>query len=187
MCKRSQPTEKAKLQQELCIQWPLKYSSASPPLVQHWLAHISSSASSNAFYLLIFVHHMNWSRKNAMVSRELNCILLKIQTNKSFRNCTVRKLLLGERVTSSVLSCLNKNLKQKTDKCYNPTQFPQTDQFTAPCYSSLLFTKQRNIHTQGVRAGQPKRHEEKRSLNPPRLPPFIHLSPHPAPPWACPV
>ena len=82
VCKRSQPTEKAKLQQELCIQWPLKYSSASPHLVQHCHAHVSSSAPSNAFYLLIFVHHMKWSRKSAMVSRELNCILPKIQTNK---------------------------------------------------------------------------------------------------------
>ena len=34
---------------------------------------------------------------------------------------------------------------------------------TAPCYSSVLFGKQREIHPRGVRAGGPKRLEEKRS------------------------
>ena len=56
-------------------------------------------------------------------------------------------------------------------------------QWTDQCYSSLLFGKQRKIHPRGMRAGRPKRREEKRSpqLNfgssfyvffspPPRLP-----------------
>ena len=42
--------------------------------------------------------------------------------------------------------------------------------------------KQRKIHPPGVRAGQPKRREEKRGSSPCRLPPFIHLSPPPPTP-----
>ena len=36
----------------------------------------------------------------------------------------------------------------------------------APCYSSVLVRKQRNVHPPGMRAGQNKRHEEKRSPSP---------------------
>ena len=34
---------------------------------------------------------------------------------------------------------------------------------TAPCYSSVLFSKQREIHPWGMRMGRPKRLEEKRN------------------------
>ena len=53
-------------------------------------------------------------------------------------------------VISSVLSHNSKNLKQQMDQCY----------------SSILFGKQRKIHPQGVRAGQPKRRKEKRGQRP---------------------
>ena len=36
---------------------------------------------------------------------------------------------------------------------------------TPQCYSSVLFGKQRKIHPLGVRAGQPKRREEKRDVS----------------------
>ena len=68
-------------------------------------------------------------------------------------------LLLGEFVISLVLSHRSKNLKPRTNWCYSPMQFPRTHK----CYSSLLFRKQRKIYPRGLRAGQPKRCEEKKS------------------------
>ena len=53
----------------------------------------------------------------------------------------------GECLISLVLSCCSKNLKQQTDQVYD----------------SVLFGKQWKIHPVAVRAGWPKRHEEKRS------------------------
>ena len=53
--------------------------------------------------------------------------------------------LSGEFVISSVLSHCSKNLKWWTDQCY----------------SSILFGKQRKIHTWGLRTGRPKRSEER--------------------------
>ena len=69
--------------------------------------------------------------------------------------------MLGEFVISSVLSCHNKNLKQRT----SVTALRWTS-VTALCYSSVLFRKQRKIHPQGIRARQPKRREEKRGPQP---------------------
>ena len=37
---------------------------------------------------------------------------------------------------------------------------------TAPCYSSVLFRKQRKIHPQGMKSCRPKRLEEKREKDP---------------------
>ena len=56
-------------------------------------------------------------------------------------------LLSGDCEISLVLSRHSKNLKWWTDQCY----------------SSVLFRKQRKIHPWGLRVGQPKRQEEKRS------------------------
>ena len=56
--------------------------------------------------------------------------------------------LSAEFVIFSVLSHHSKNLKWQIDQCY----------------SSVSFGKQSKIHPRGVRAGQPKRNEEKRSL-----------------------
>ena len=53
--------------------------------------------------------------------------------------------LSGEFVISSVLSHCSKNLKWWTDQCY----------------SSILFGKQRKIHTWSLRTGRPKRSEER--------------------------
>ena len=60
----------------------------------------------------------------------------------------------GECAISSVPSCHSKNLKRWTRTSVTPQ-----------CYSSVLFGKQRKIHTLGVRAGQPKRREEKRDVS----------------------
>ena len=61
-----------------------------------------------------------------------------------------------------------------TTICWGSLEFPQfclatakiwSDRMTsvtAPCYSSVLFGKQRKIHPRGNRASQPKRCEEKR-------------------------
>ena len=72
----------------------------------------------------------------------------------------------GECVISSVLSRHSKNLKQRMDQCYS---------------SVLLASKGKYIlETWGW--ANPK--DSKRSPNPSRLPPFIHLSPLL---WACPM
>ena len=82
-------------------------------------------------------------------------------------------------VISSVLSHHNKNLKPQTLKpsaCHISRTgcvialSSQTDHVialrqisvTAPCYSSVLFRNKRKIHSRGMRACWPKRHEEKR-------------------------
>ena len=65
--------------------------------------------------------------------------------------------------------------------CRGSVQFPQfcltaakiwSDRWTQ-CYSSVLSGKQRKIHPQGVRAGRPKRHEEKRARGSILFPLFI--------------
>ena len=62
--------------------------------------------------------------------------------------CSVegQRKMSGEFVISLILSCHSKNSKWQMDQCYN----------------SVLLGKQGKIHPQGVRAGWPKRHEEKR-------------------------
>ena len=70
--------------------------------------------------------------------------------------------LSGECVISSVLSCCSKDLKWWTSD-------------TALLQLRVLFNKQRKLHPQGMRVGQPQR----RGVNPSWLPPFIHLSPSP--------
>ena len=68
--------------------------------------------------------------------------------------------LLGERVTSSVLSHHSKDLKWKTS-------------FTARLQLRVLLGKQGKVQPQGVRAGRSQR----QGLNPSWLPLFICLSP----------
>ena len=45
----------------------------------------------------------------------------------------------------------------------SPRNFFRQNSVIVPCYSSVLFRKQREIHPRGVRADRPKRGEEKRS------------------------
>ena len=45
-----------------------------------------------------------------------------------------------------------------------PCNFFLQISITAPCYSSVLFRKQRKINPRSVKVGQPKRREEKRSF-----------------------
>jgi len=93
--------------------------------------------------------------------------------------------MLGEFVISLVLFCHSKNLNWRMNPCYSSVlqlglccgsvlflQFclatvklwsNWSTSVTAQCYSSVLFGKQRKIHPQGMRVGQHKRHEEKRS------------------------
>ena len=68
--------------------------------------------------------------------------------------------LLGECVTSSVVSRHSKDLKWQTS-------------VTARLQLRVLLGKQRKVHPQGVRVGRPRR----RGLNPSWLPLFIRLSP----------
>ena len=67
--------------------------------------------------------------------------------------------MINHNVIYSVLSHHSKDLKQQTN-------------VTAWLQLRVLFSKQRIVHLQGVRVGQPQR----RGLNP-WLPPFIHFSP----------
>ena len=76
--------------------------------------------------------------------------------------------LLGECVTSLVLSRHSKDLKQRTS-------------VTARLQLRVLLGKQRKVHPQGVRAGRPQR----RGLNPSWLPLFIRLPPPPLEPAQC--
>ena len=55
---------------------------------------------------------------------------------------------------------------------------------TEECYSLVLFGKQRKIHPRGMRAGWPKRHEEKRG---PRLNFVSSFYMFFSSPWACPM
>ena len=73
--------------------------------------------------------------------------------------------LLGERVTSSVVSRHSKDLKWQTS-------------VTAQLQLRVLLGKQRKVQPQGMRAGQPQRW----GLNPSWLPLFMFVS---SSPWAC--
>ena len=77
----------------------------------------------------------------------------------------------GECVISLILSRYSKNLKRQTDQCYSlvTAQFKLWTSITVHLQLSII-CKQRKIHSRGVRAGWPKRHKEKRSPNPSRLP-----------------
>ena len=85
---------------------------------------------------------------------------------------------VGEFVISSVLS-----LQQKLEETDGPELQPSDGPvLTAPCYSSVLFRKQRRIHPRGVRAGRPKRPQ--REERPPAQFWLLFLyffSPHPGP------
>ena len=67
--------------------------------------------------------------------------------------------VLGECVISSVLCRHNKTLKRQT----SVTALGWAS-VTAPCYTSVLFRKQRKMYPRGVREGQPIRCKEKRGL-----------------------
>ena len=98
--------------------------------------------------------------------------------------------VLGECVSSLVLSHHNENLKQLTSitalGLVSVTALGQTS-VTALCYTSVLFRKPRKIYPWGVKACQPKRREEERETPGPLTPLFICFSPPPGLPdvsWA---
>ena len=84
--------------------------------------------------------------------------------------------MLGECVISSVLCRHNKTLKRQT----SVTALGWAS-VTAPCYTSVLFTKQWKIYPWGVKACQPKRCEEERETPGPLTPLFMCFSPPPGP------
>ena len=78
-----------------------------------------------------------------------------------FHACFVLFALSGECVISLDLAHSNKNLKRWTSIIAL-----RWTSVTAPCYSSVLFRKQRKTHPRGMRACQPKRRTEKRGPRP---------------------
>ena len=80
---------------------------------------------------------MNWSRKNAMVSRELNCILLKIQTNNQislFRTVN-RKKITARGVCNFLSSVLSQQKFKAKDR---QVLQPHAISSDGSVYSSML-------------------------------------------------
>ena len=116
-----------------------------------------------------FSRHKNnaYQQHNTEKFKEVN--KWKETLNLKVHDRELKKVTPGEFVISLVLSHRSKNLKEQADHCY----------------SSVLLCKQRKIHPQGVRAGRPKRHKEKRGQKPNFGSSFYMF--FSSSPWACPV